>query len=550
MYLAFYRRYRPKTFSEVVGQDPIIQTLKNQVATGHVSHAYLFCGSRGTGKTSTAKILARAVNCQSPIEGEPCGQCKVCRMSEEELAVDILEIDAASNNGVDEIRDLREKVRYAPAVGKYKVYIIDEVHMLSAGAFNALLKTLEEPPAHAVFILATTETHKLPATILSRCQRFDFKRLPDALLVKQMQKVLAEENIQAEPEALSLIAGQAQGGMRDALSLLDQCAGMAGGLLTLEKAQQVLGAAGRENVAEIARSIQARDVKATLEKVQRCYENGADLSVFVREMIDFYRQEMISAAEAGTGQFAMQAVLTLAQAETDMKLSPRPKTQLEAALVKLCMPKMSPGETQLLQRIEQLEQQIKDLQRNGVKNPAAEETHIQLAEPGMPEEAPPWESSPPWEQAPPIQEEDMRPPWETAEKPLEKPKRNIQTKQPQPKPRPVQTESPVRENSVLDQIFAVFSKKQPGAAYFLKRAESARQEEGTLWLEFAPVNENLVQALRQFQQDLEQAAEQALGSKVEIQFKIQKPEEKEKTDVQDVLKKAQQAFGLDIEMEE
>ncbi|MFR5869625.1 MAG: DNA polymerase III subunit gamma/tau, partial [Acutalibacteraceae bacterium] len=191
----------------MVGQDPIIQTLKNQVATGHVSHAYLFCGSRGTGKTSTAKILARAVNCQSPVEGEPCGQCKVCRMSEEELAVDILEIDAASNNGVDEIRDLREKVRYAPAVGKYKVYIIDEVHMLSAGAFNALLKTLEEPPAHAVFILATTETHKLPATILSRCQRFDFKRLPDALLVKQMQKVLAEENIQAEPEALSLIAG-------------------------------------------------------------------------------------------------------------------------------------------------------------------------------------------------------------------------------------------------------------------------------------------------------------------------------------------------------
>lgn len=246
----------------------------------------------------------------------------------------------------------------------------------------------------------------------------------------------------------------------------------------------------------------------------------------------------------------MQAVLTLAQAETDMKLSPRPKTQLEAALVKLCMPKMSPGETQLLQRIEQLEQQIKDLQRSSVRKTAAEETHIQPAEPGMPEEAPPWESSPPWEEAPPMQEEDMCPPWETAEKPLEKPKRNIQKKQPQQKPRPVQTENPVRENSVLDQIFAVFSKKQPGAAYFLKRAESARQDGETLWLEFAPVNENLVQALRQFQQDLEQAAEQALGSKVEIQFKIQKPEEKEKTDVQDVLKKAQQAFGLDIEMEE
>ena len=211
-------------------------------------------------------------------------------MSEEELAVDILEIDAASNNGVDEIRDLREKVRYAPAVGKYKVYIIDEVHMLSTGAFNALLKTLEEPPAHAVFILATTETHKLPATILSRCQRFDFKRLPESLLVQQMEKVLSEEGIQADRQALALIASQAQGGMRDALSLLDQCAGMSGGEITLEKAQQVLGAAGSDQVERMAQSIADRQVRQTLAQLQQIYDNGADLSVFVREMIDYYRE--------------------------------------------------------------------------------------------------------------------------------------------------------------------------------------------------------------------------------------------------------------------
>ena len=322
-------------------------------------------------------------------------------MSEEELAVDILEIDAASNNGVDEIRDLREKVRYAPAVGKYKVYIIDEVHMLSTGAFNALLKTLEEPPAHAVFILATTETHKLPATILSRCQRFDFKRLPESLLVQQMEKVLSEEGIQADRQALALIASQAQGGMRDALSLLDQCAGMSGGEITLEKAQQVLGAAGSDQVERMAQSIADRQVRQTLAQLQQIYDNGADLSVFVREMIDYYRERMIECAEQAEGQWAMEAMLLLAQAETDMKLSPRPKTQLEAALVKLCVPKMSQGEVQLLKRIEALEKAV----QHGQQMPAIRRSSPMVETMQAEEQAPPWEEVPP-------PEEDL-PPWGT-----------------------------------------------------------------------------------------------------------------------------------------
>ena len=539
MYLAFYRRYRPKRFSEVVGQEPIIQTLKNQVASGHVSHAYLFCGSRGTGKTSTAKILARAINCQSPMEGEPCGQCPICRMSEEELAVDILEIDAASNNGVDEIRDLREKVRYAPAVGKYKVYIIDEVHMLSTGAFNALLKTLEEPPAHAVFILATTETHKLPATILSRCQRFDFKRLPESLLVQQMEKVLSEEDIQADQRALMLIASQAQGGMRDALSLLDQCAGMSGGTITLEKAQQVLGAAGSDQVERLAESIENRQVKQALAQLQQIYDNGADLSVFVREMIDYYRARMIECSEQAEGQWAMQAMLVLAQAETDMKLSPRPKTQLEAALVKLCVPKMSQGEVQLLKRIEALEQAVQQGRANPPAHPVPMPGDKESQDDEQADELPPWEEVPPsemdlppWEQAQPAPVQSEPAPKEKTEKPVE----------------PIGTQT--QGEDLLETIFTIFSKKQPGAAYFLKRAEKAWEDGSFLWLAFDPINENLVQALRQFQQDLEQAAEQALGHKVEIQFKLNTHEQANKPKVEDVLKKAQQAFGLEIEIEE
>ena len=247
-YQALYRRYRPARFEDFVGQEAVIKTLRSQITSGRIAHAYLFCGTRGTGKTSTAKVFARAVNCEHPENGDPCGTCDTCRALAEENSLDILEIDAASNNGVDEIRDLREKVKSPPQTGRYRVYIIDEVHMLSQGAFNALLKTLEEPPAYVVFILATTEPQKLPATILSRCQRFDFGRIPAHQIIGRLRVALEEGHIQAEDAALSRIARAAEGGMRDAWSIMDMCLSYAqeeDGGLTEALVLRVLGAADK-----------------------------------------------------------------------------------------------------------------------------------------------------------------------------------------------------------------------------------------------------------------------------------------------------------------
>ena len=252
MYLALYRKYRPKIFDEVIGQDHIVKTLINQIKLDKISHAYLFTGSRGTGKTSTAKIFARAINCMNPVNGSPCGECEVCK-SLEGTNIDVLEIDAASNNGVDEIRDLREKVKYPPVVGKYKVYIIDEVHMLSSSAFNALLKTLEEPPKHTVFILATTEVHKLPATILSRCLRFDYKLVSLDDLSSLLKRVLDSENIKYDAQSINTLARAGEGSVRDTLSIADRCVSFAGDTLTYEKVISVLGIAEREILINIDR---------------------------------------------------------------------------------------------------------------------------------------------------------------------------------------------------------------------------------------------------------------------------------------------------------
>ncbi|MDL2318905.1 DNA polymerase III subunit gamma/tau, partial [Eubacteriales bacterium OttesenSCG-928-A19] len=237
---ALYRQWRPMRFSDVYGQDAAITTLRNQVASGRISHAYLFCGSRGTGKTTTAKIFARAVNCASPVDGEPCGECAACKALEDDGSLDIVEIDAASNNGVDEIRDLREKVKYPPQNGRYRVYIIDEVHMLSTGAFNALLKTLEEPPPHALFILATTEPQRLPATVISRVQRYDFRRIPAQVIVERLRVIVEGEHADVTDEALRLIARSAEGGMRDAISLLDMALSYGGGSVDAALVRDVL----------------------------------------------------------------------------------------------------------------------------------------------------------------------------------------------------------------------------------------------------------------------------------------------------------------------
>lgn len=292
-HIALYRKYRSKTFDDVCGQDHITSVLKYQAKSGRVSHAYLFCGSRGTGKTSCAKILAKAVNCEDPKDGEPCGVCEACRSIDRGSATDVVEMDAASETGVDYIRSIKEEVQYPPALLKKRVYIIDEVHMLSESAFNALLKTLEEPPEHVVFILATTEFYKLPATVVSRCQRFDFRRLPTDIITARLRYIAENENIVLEDGAAELIARQAQGGMRDAISLLDLCSG-GGADVTEERAKEILGVSGYETVAKCAEAIAEKDVASLFKTVAEISSSSKDIAVFWRELSSFFRDMLVA----------------------------------------------------------------------------------------------------------------------------------------------------------------------------------------------------------------------------------------------------------------
>ena len=344
-YLALYRQYRPRTFDQVLGQEAIVRTLTNQVTASRVAHAYLFCGTRGTGKTSTAKVLARAVNCLDPRNGNPCGQCAVCRMSDEALSVDIVEIDAASNNGVDQIRELRDQVQFAPSMLKTKVYIIDEVHMLSGAAFNALLKTLEEPPSHVLFILATTEAHKLPATIVSRCQRFDFRRIPENVILGQLRYILSQIGREADEEALELIARTAEGGLRDALSLLDQCLELDDGRLTEAVAIAGLGAVGGADVQAMIDALLQFDRLQALEIADRVYRGGSDMAVFARACMQHTRDRLVS----GGNTAALSRIMDeLMEAENRMAFSPRPRILMDAALVRLCTPELEQGDAALI----------------------------------------------------------------------------------------------------------------------------------------------------------------------------------------------------------
>jgi len=295
----FYRRWRPQTLAEVVGQEQITQTLLNALATGRVAHAYLFCGPRGTGKTSTGRILAKAVNCLNNGSGEPCNACSMCQAINEGRALDLVEIDAASNRGIDEIRDLREKVNFAPNIARYKVYIIDEVHMLTEPAFNALLKTLEEPPPHIIFVLATTEVHKVPLTILSRCQRFDFRRLSQAAMVSKLQQICAQEGIQIEPQALALIARSATGSLRDAENLLEQLVIYHGSEIAHHHVQEELGIIGDERVRQLAGCILRRDIAGGLTTINSVSDDGLDLRQFNRELVEYLRGVLLLKAGAG-----------------------------------------------------------------------------------------------------------------------------------------------------------------------------------------------------------------------------------------------------------
>ncbi len=377
MYTALYRSFRPETFDELIGQAHIVKILKNQIGAGQTSHAYLFCGTRGTGKTSTARILAKGVNCLADIHDRPCGVCENCTSIRDGNFMDVIEIDAASNNGVENIRELRESVKYPPAVGRCKVYIIDEVHMLSTGAFNALLKTLEEPPAHVLFILATTEPQKLPATILSRCLRLDFHRIPEKELIQSMMKICEQIGVEASEGALALIAGNSDGSVRDGLSILDQCTSSGTKSITRDDVIEILGTAGEEIFIDITQLIVSAKTAEALVLIDRIMADGKDVKQFIKDWIFHLRNLMMSkyvknlddvlnmsceniekvrlqGAEVPM-EFISFGILELSKTLGEAKWSSQPRTLLELAAVRLSCPAMSQSTEALAARIENLE---------------------------------------------------------------------------------------------------------------------------------------------------------------------------------------------------
>ena len=380
MHKALYRVYRPKNFSDVIGQEHIVRTLKNQIENNNVGHAYLFCGTRGTGKTSTAKIFSRAVNCTNLHNDEPCNECENCREILEDKTMDVVEIDAASNNSVDDIRELRENVKYSPAKAKYKVYIIDEVHMLSQGAFNALLKTLEEPPSYVIFILATTEPHKIPATILSRCQRFDFKRVTVKDISSRMRYICEKEGIEADEKALNLIARNSQGALRDALSILDQCISFEGNKISYNDVIELLGSVNIEQLFDLAESIIKEDTRKSLQILNDFIIWGKDVRNLVNNLIDHFRNlmvckisndldEIISLPEETIDLLKQQAetidtnnliriLNILSEAQDGMKISSNPRVLMEVTMMKIAQPMFDESKEALIKRIENLEQKI------------------------------------------------------------------------------------------------------------------------------------------------------------------------------------------------
>ena len=459
MYQALYRKYRPKTFDDVVGQEHITETLKKQVETGRLSHAYLFIGTRGTGKTTCAKILAKAVNCEHPVNGNPCNQCAACRGIDDGSILDVVELDAASNNGVDNVRALRDEAVFSPASVRKRVYIVDEVHMLSNSAFNALLKILEEPPEHLMFILATTELHKVPATILSRCQRHSFKRIPVDTITARLNFVAQQEHLNLQPDAAALLARMADGGMRDALTLLDQCCGNE--CISTDAVISAIGLAGNLRTAQLLRSVAAGDTAGALEQFRALWQDGKDPSALLDELSMLQRdllmqavaprggRELLSGAydpvtlDELSGAFSSAQLLanlqSIQQTLGAMASQPNPRIAAELCLIRLCRPELCDDVPTLCARMDKLEQTVYS---GAIPAPRASAP----APKGKPEPKPVLDDVPPWEPpVPPVSAPKAKPepkpvfddvpPWEPPAPPVSAPKAK-------PEPKPVHDDVP------------------------------------------------------------------------------------------------------------
>lgn len=382
-YTALYRKWRPAGFEDVKGQDHIVQTLKNQITSGRIGHAYLFCGTRGTGKTSIAKIFARAVNCEEPADKSPCGQCRMCRSIAAGSSLNVMEIDAASNNGVENIRDIREQVQYPPAEGRYRVYIIDEVHMLSTGAFNALLKTLEEPPSYVIFILATTEVHKIPVTVLSRCQRYDFKRISVATITDRLAELSKAEKIEVEDKALAYIARAADGAMRDALSLLDQCVAFHfGEKLTYDHVLDILGAVDTGIFSGMFRAVVQQNTTECIYKVEELVIQGRELGQFVTDFIWYMRNLLLvqttedaedlldmseenrkaleEDAQLTDGETLMRYIRVFSELSNQIRYASQKRVLIELAFIRLTKPQMEHNYDSIIERLNRIEEQLEE----------------------------------------------------------------------------------------------------------------------------------------------------------------------------------------------
>lgn len=511
-YQALYRKWRPATFDDVVGQGHVVATLKNEIVSGKTAHAYLFCGTRGTGKTSCAKIFARAINCLNPKNGNPCNECEICRGVADGSILDITEIDAASNNGVDNIREIREEVVYSAAQAKYKIYIIDEVHMLSSGAFNALLKTLEEPPDHVVFILATTEAHKLPPTITSRCQRFDFKRIGVRDMVVRLKEIVTAEGISAEEEALNQIARMADGALRDALSILDQCVSACPDGLTLESIGSVLGIAPDETLNTVVNAVADRDTAVILRRLDSLISDGRDLENFIDTLLRRFRDIMIcnvtdgvadlfeysventQAIEVQSKRFGPEQlsyiIQVLCSAQTDAKWSKNTRVIYELAFMKLCDARLDDSTAALAERIAKLERALASgtvspqVQATLLSSPRQEETGAEQQSPADRADEPPWD--------------DVMP----------------TTQRVKQEAKPVVPQTPCAVGHTWGEVLEVL-KKRDIALYGMLSAQKAKLADGKLYFEHVDYLRNIIQASSQ---GLTDALCEVTGTEVSIAF--------------------------------